>query len=187
MIDEPVFVGKSNILFSFKNRIGRIFIDDFRSINQLLISASAGCIVTDHRSLSHALREALSDDLTVKVGIKSDYPCIATISNRLPLSKDLPHRSGGQPIVGVDTGIQFGIDVFICSVVCGVHTAIFFVDIANFKAVVLRLPLPDKLGSIILRTIVHNKPDKLLAVLLQKRLVCARQCMSPVVCRRKYC
>ena len=47
----------------------------------------------------------------------------------------------------------------------GMHAAVFFVDIADLKPAVLPLPFTYQLRGIIGGPVIHDQPDKILAVL----------------------
>ena len=80
-----------------------------------------------------------------------------------PAVHDLFNSIVSHIIVGVDTGVQLGVDIFVGGVVRRVHTAVFFINIFNFKSVIgHRLPMFYKLGCIVGRAVVNNKPYKIL-------------------------
>ena len=68
-----------------------------------------------------------------------------------------------------------------------VHTAVFFIYIANFKAVVFFHPRLNQLSGIVSRTIVYNQPNEIFTVLPAHGFICSRQRMRSVIGRREHC
>ena len=62
-----------------------------------------------------------------------------------------------------------------------VHTAVFLIDVSDFKSVCLLLPASHQIGCTVGGTIVHHQPDKVFAFLAAQALVGARQGMGTVV------
>ena len=72
-------------------------------------------------------------------------------------------------------------NIGIGNIVSRMHTAIFLVDVLNFKPVVPALPFSHQRGCVIRGTIVHNEPDEGLAALAAKALIGARQGVGAIV------
>ena len=70
-----------------------------------------------------------------------------------------------QFIVRVDTGIQHCIYILVGGIMCGMHSAVLFINVSNLKSIWFFLPRGDQFGSPICRTIVDNQPYKILTIL----------------------
>ncbi len=74
-----------------------------------------------------------------KLGIEADYTGVFITAVFLPEIKYLSDCLIAYCIIGINAGVKLGFYELISKIMCGVHSAVLFVNIFNFKAAVLFL------------------------------------------------
>lgn len=152
------------------------------TVDQLFIPNPPGSIITAQCSSLSVRRETFSNNFSsVHLTIQTDQPCIPVSFYRFPCNPNLLHCIRTQPVIGIQTQVQFRLNRLIGGVVRYMHPAIFLINILDFKVGCRFDPLFNQRPRVIRGTIIYHQPYKCLTTLGIKAFIHSQKRMRPVI------
>ena len=155
LVDEHILVGQPDVALSFKEGVLGIAVDDFGTVDHLLIAPATGIIETLQCRRVHPLGEPGPYNFSVLGGIESDEPGILVAATMIPAIKDFLDGIVRHKVVAVDTGVEQCVDIAVGGVVGAMHSLVLLIDVTdgNFA---LGNPSLDQLAGIVGRTVIND-------------------------------